>query len=840
MQGLDREAIALLELGKSGSFLQSQMLIDQFPGLIRSIQAEIPPQPQSNEKVWEDFEELANIVHQIDHAAIIYQQATRTTLAVTIGTRRITISTLPNITESATESTILTTKIVDFIQKLDQDNQRKMPIFLEIKPWKMSDVRKELIQKNIRTLERLSALENFKLEQITQIFTLQRNSMILNNAWTKYINDMEQEMEQVFHDPSRKVTRHRKSMKISAKSALTKPPAGILPFDRVTFSQLPDPNNSTSENSPGSPIIAISQVNRASTVQERLERRRGTHLADPPFQGAPNSGAKSRVETPRYAPDRSRAWIQNSSPDIGRQSPTRNRQAGMHIEDDVIKSEHIQRLSTNSGFPRQASAPSSSSLKDAAGQNSDWLCALRNAWQEEIDTMSTTKKAWYRDVNAIPLLKPSQKKKKQTTLQKEKILKILLRHIDHFQKEFLNCGSLLRMLRLKEKDLRATAKQELTKYATWHAPLIVRAYRAFALASLALLRIQMEYEDRKSLMIHRTIQKAKTAVTVIESAATEKALSKSRNLLSLDDISSAPELIELRKDIKLRTKFKKQRKQLFMNLLKRQPIVTSLESRMLSMRKIMDNTIAHPVITTFHELLDEFQDEFDSIILDQRNRNGMRILRLYEAIQATEIDEIPPYEIVNFLQEFVDQLATEYSLGDECLDRIRLYVGRSVFPILYPLLSQLKSDENNKQDKIFIDQVTWLRKLPPAGLDPILGKLVGAAGDTSAFTPIISLIEDVMYRTTPSDMLMVLYETMEMIHGVAKRVLGGDLGADDLFPVWLYCTIHANLVSVHSHMCFMENFAAPEESMTQLGYCLTTFQACVAHICTVSKESLSF
>ena len=73
-------------------------------------------------------------------------------------------------------------------------------------------------------------------------------------------------------------------------------------------------------------------------------------------------------------------------------------------------------------------------------------------------------------------------------------------------------------------------------------------------------------------------------------------------------------------------------------------------------------------------------------------------------------------------------------------------------------------------------------------------------------------------------MLMVLYRTMQMIHETARKRVGGDLGADDLFPVWVYICIHSNFVQLHSYICYMENFSSPEERITQLGYCLTTFQ----------------
>lgn len=71
---------------------------------------------------------------------------------------------------------------------------------------------------------------------------------------------------------------------------------------------------------------------------------------------------------------------------------------------------------------------------------------------------------------------------------------------------------------------------------------------------------------------------------------------------------------------------------------------------------------------------------------------------------------------------------------------------------------------------------------------------------------------------------MCLYKTMELIHGMAITAIAGELGADTLFPLYLYVTIHAALPNLHSHLEFMADFAAPEEQMTQLGYCLTTFQ----------------
>ena len=100
---------------------------------------------------------------------------------------------------------------------------------------------------------------------------------------------------------------------------------------------------------------------------------------------------------------------------------------------------------------------------------------------------------------------------------------------------------------------------------------------------------------------------------------------------------------------------------------------------------------------------------------------------------------------------------------------------------------------------------------------------------------------------------MILYRVMECVHKIASLREDGDLGADDLFPLWINVTIQANVSALHSHLHYMDQFSTPEENITQLGYCLTTFQgtspsdyfsertlipssACVSHIRCVDLE----
>jgi len=305
----------------------------------------------------------------------------------------------------------------------------------------------------------------------------------------------------------------------------------------------------------------------------------------------------------------------------------------------------------------------------------------------------------------------------------------------------------------------------------------------------------------------------------------------SKSLLGIEVLTNTPKLNRLRNTIKERLKLQKKLQKTYAALLKSQNSLLTMESRQGRLLSVLNKLEAHPIISTFHNYTEESQNIVDMILLDQRCRPGQKILKLWEAIKATEINEIPPHEIVDFLQDFVDQTATEFGVPDELLNQLRLCVGRSVYPILFPLLWKFQFAENEQLDVEYEKQKQILVKLPPEKLDTVLASFA-----PELFQVGVSILEELAFQIVPADMLMVLYRTMEQIHAIAKSNIGGDLGADDLFPIWLYITIHSNVSLIHSHLCYMDHFATPEESMTQLGYCLTTFQACVAHIRTVDTS----
>merc|ERR1712137_440393 len=240
------------------------------------------------------------------------------------------------------------------------------------------------------------------------------------------------------------------------------------------------------------------------------------------------------------------------------------------------------------------------------------------------------------------------------------------------EKEFLACGSSIRTLRLQEKEHRKNGKEEISKISCWYNMEIIRAYRLYAAAKLLVIREKIRYHDEKSVIVNLTLKKTKQSITLLVKSKKRFNNLPSKSLLGIEVLTNTPKLNRLRNTIKERLKLQKKLQKTYAALLKSQNSLLTMESRQGRLLSVLNKLEAHPIISTFHNYTEESQNIVDMILLDQRCRPGQKILKLWEAIKATEINEIPPHEIVDFLQDFVDQTATEFGVPDELLNQLRL------------------------------------------------------------------------------------------------------------------------------------------------------------------------
>lgn len=64
----------------------------------------------------------------------------------------------------------------------------------------------------------------------------------------------------------------------------------------------------------------------------------------------------------------------------------------------------------------------------------------------------------------------------------------------------------IRSLRLQEKEHRRAAKNDVSKFQSWHNNELFRAYRVFLVAKLLRIREEINLHDAKSLMVNQSIR----------------------------------------------------------------------------------------------------------------------------------------------------------------------------------------------------------------------------------------------------------------------------------------------------------------------------------------------
>ena len=125
----------------------------------------------------------------------------------------------------------------------------------------------------------------------------------------------------------------------------------------------------------------------------------------------------------------------------------------------------------------------------------------------------------------------------------------------------------------------------------------------------------------------------------------------------------------------------------------------------------------------YHEWHHDRQTQFNRILLSVRFVEGMKIQKLFEAIDKTCIDEIPPAEIVSFLQVFTEEMAASFDIKDEWVTVLRLYIARAVYRKIFPVCFQYRDSDYEQLDTRYRKQVLWQRRVPPASIDGNLAEV---------------------------------------------------------------------------------------------------------------------
>jgi hypothetical protein len=245
----------------------------------------------------------------------------------------------------------------------------------------------------------------------------------------------------------------------------------------------------------------------------------------------------------------------------------------------------------------------------------------------------------------------------------------------------------------------------------------------------------------------------------------------------------------------------------------------------------------------FHPLDEADQNLFCNFLLDQRFKEGKKVQRLRELINDPQF-KWTAEDVLYFITDVVREIIIDYKIPEEEAIKIRLFVNRTVFPLVFTHCYNYGPVETQSADDlIFCENVKWLGLAPPAkfGIPPQhCQELKGSTNSSDTlYAGASDKLNDLLFLVVPTDILSAIHEAMASITSEATARSGAtSVGADEILPLFEYALIHSNLTAVHQAIAFVDVFSIQEEKCAEFGWCLTTLQAATAHICSMREDSL--
>jgi len=401
----------------------------------------------------------------------------------------------------------------------------------------------------------------------------------------------------------------------------------------------------------------------------------------------------------------------------------------------------------------------------------------------------------------------------------------------------------------------ARMSKSMIDYMAWGQPALVAAYRDYAWSELARFELMIKLDEEQLIVLRTRLGEVqeKLSMPVDQSSATltAKFFLEPEQLYQLfPDIASKKDMIDAV------TPLIRQRQTAYMSLKQTATKENAPRPREQRLQRLLAAANGDARLPVWHYYDAEAQSQFRSLVLDDRAVQGRQVAQLLHELQRAREDAtvapIDSSDVGGFLAQFSEAMAKQYGVSPESgggsggqFDRLCLFVSRTIYPVItehcYELLDQRK---NAADDARFLRRQKQLRKktLSELGVASFLLGLGAADGD--AFSEAIAALEEFPLHAVPADMLRCIQQSVgclfdavqahvgrTMSEGGARRGGGAPTcGADEMFPLFLYTVIHADLVGVNEHLSYIDAYATQTEMAGELGYCLTTLMAAVAHV----------
>ena len=105
-------------------------------------------------------------------------------------------------------------------------------------------------------------------------------------------------------------------------------------------------------------------------------------------------------------------------------------------------------------------------------------------------------------------------------------------------------------------------------------------------------------------------------------------------------------------------------------------------------------------------------------------------------------------------------------------------------------------------------------------------------------SPMIEELECLDLAAAPADYLRGLHLLTQHLSLFSAQRGTADEGADMLLPLMVLLVIHAELAYTYPLLQLVKALVAPSEVVSEMGYCLATFEAALEYTRTVSRDEL--
>ncbi|GAM22469.1 hypothetical protein SAMD00019534_056440 [Acytostelium subglobosum LB1] len=304
----------------------------------------------------------------------------------------------------------------------------------------------------------------------------------------------------------------------------------------------------------------------------------------------------------------------------------------------------------------------------------------------------------------------------------------------------------------------------------------------------------------------------------------------------------------------------------------------AIDKRTKKLREIIDSTVEHTIIKRYfpYDLNMDVQTEFELWVTDGKYSEGRQLDEMVKTLSddCDTTRTVKPADVEDFIDRFTDKILNDHKLQDTASSMPLIYddisthhiIAQLTKRILYPRIQLMtKAILNNHNGSVLTtkynnqcrEKVLSMRSKTIQELN-LLPSCFPSDVDFSyknPFEPAISIINRIPSLSVPIDIIYIIQKTISCIHTISVSLLDNGkkfsgistlsrrgnpgpwsdttaLGADELFPLFVFVLIHSEVIGCSSFVVsLLQHFTLNDlETGGEFGWCSASFHAAIAHL----------